>query len=724
MAQIRIVVENTGVLDLDSDFSPRITVAIEDYFTLGKSSSKTTHQTEIPYTKNNADILGRFETWSEVNSQGQNTWLECYNEIDGNVVFVGNVTLQGITFGDSFKPKKMKIQAVGEISNWKLSLNGKYMNGLDLGDVTYSETAITNSWSATASTSDVVYGLVNFGKWQGGTGDRVLVEDFRPAIYERNAVKAIFNEIGWQVDGDWINDTEGLKNTQLACGSKFLHSPEKREHYSFDAEISSSQNMYVLVTGQPQDWGRDLHLDTVNADPSSLLVQYTPTGGVFYTQLEPSQVYKSIFRGKIEYTLTAGTSPSANNDVEIRVYVSPQSGTDIEIGSQDVTIADLVPYTGSFSFESEEVSIDSSDVYRIYVTASNVTGGLSFLNNVSVDVFEIEAEHVPEIQKDQDYDLAYGAFKPGLTQLDFIRGLIHADGLLILTNPLTKTVTIDKREDFYDEFGEVEDWTHKVEDGEIEIISDGKKTRRFCFKNDSSDKYTGLLQRVSGGKLYSADFTLGDTFTEGVEEIENPYFAATTHIYDYVLENPAENDGVVYIPRIWGDDWDGGDYPEQFSADFEPRRLYYKGLVTQPGSPEWIFEGTARAQVPSLFQVNYNDTATGTSDPNLGFGDEVVMGGTATGQAKLNYLSYIAQRLDNFVLEVSVRLSPTEFSNLDFSKPKRINGANFLLLRVKDYDFRNIDPTTAILVRVAPKTQNVFDAISSAGIDGSAVIVE
>ena len=89
----------------------------------------------------------------------------------------------------------------------------------------YTRTEIEDSWTKTQATSDVVYPLINYGAWDttaGGSssgGAWILdynlasstTKDMRPSFYLYNLIKRVFDNVGYQLESNFIEDADFKK---------------------------------------------------------------------------------------------------------------------------------------------------------------------------------------------------------------------------------------------------------------------------------------------------------------------------------------------------------------------------------------------------------------------------------------------------------------------------------------------------------------------------------
>ena len=127
--------------------------------------------------------------------------------------------------------------------------------------IEYTKDTIVDSWTDTQATSDVVYPLIDYGKWDsewGGawiTGSNNLAspstKDMRPSWYLYNMIKNIFNNVGYDVSSNFIEDADFKK---LICHFPpdvdtltRLRPPEvmiSRDYWNQDSPLGGSKGIW------------------------------------------------------------------------------------------------------------------------------------------------------------------------------------------------------------------------------------------------------------------------------------------------------------------------------------------------------------------------------------------------------------------------------------------------------------------------------------------------
>lgn len=721
MSGLKIFIDNLEVSPVDENLKPpSISKSLQTYGAKLQSSSNRTFPFKVVADKVARSLIGDWWDASKIPTSGNSPmkWRSGRVEQDGVTLLSGNFAVTGM--GGGKRPEYYNCIIFGTNQDWAKDMKTLLLREMDFGRAVYSEAEITNSWSVVQATgaNEPIYPLVNFGKWKGpGTGGALnqkgyasaAVEDFRPQMFERDVVKRCFSDLGYSVSGDFFTDTIMGKVLTLACGNEFLHDETGVQYYSFEAEVTTP-----LTTANPAPGGqvdvtqavREVYFDTINSDLSSLATQY-PSASPAYTQFEPASEYSVNISGSV--TCSVSGNVGQTNNIDVTVYlVAQSSSTETELGTGLFNVSHGTGGSGTDTVEfiSENIKLDASEDYRCLIRIKNVTPGVFFIEPLYtfVDSMDFMMEHNKQILNGQEYNLAYAVFKQGLTQYDLIKGFEHTERLVIETDTVAKNVDINFDTTFFR--GTTEDYTELIDTlqgVEVNMVPEGKSRRVLQFKSDS-DEWVKQIEERDGGKLHASTYVLPEVYGQGDEPVVNPFFAATAHIRDKSILDPTTTaDTGAYIPRIWSDSWDGeSDYPDEFPS-FEPRRLYWKGLVTT--GAKWVFEGLQRGQVPQAFQVNLDDP-DGT-DPNLGFSSITTPGGEVEGKARQRWMGTFARLRTNFELDCKLILNSEQFRTMDFSRPKYLMNGEFVLNHIREFlPGTGVSSPCSLVLNTKPETED------------------
>ena len=214
----------------------------------------------------------------------------------------------------------------------------------------------------------------------------------------------------------------------------------------------------------------------------------------------------------------------------------------------------------------------------------NSAGG-SGLNVAQINI----THHGEKVEYGQTYDLK-NVIDNESTQLDFLKGVIHAFNLQMTTDVSSKTVNIEPFNDFYSDKNQAIDWSSKLDlskEQEDKFVKAAVK-REFVFKykEDSADKKV----EARGNKYFDGIIDnypyreyLSDEFEMGVTTFENPFFSGTYSSGDVKTSGGNATSFSVTPTRalLWGNcEEDSEPYPWGLCRppkgyEFRPRLLHY-----------------------------------------------------------------------------------------------------------------------------------------------------
>ena len=145
-------------------------------------------------------------------------------------------------------------------------------------------------------------------------------------------------------------------------------------------------------------------------------------------------------------------------------------------------------------------------------------------------------------------------------QSDFVKGIAQMFNLQFETNPISKIVTVEPYDYFYEGFSNAIDWTDKIDYSKNikdEFIYDIKSNIIFKYKDASGD---GLLEKYNKRNTldwgaYEENDRSGK-FQTGEYKVENSYFSPTFNWYEpnYIFVNHIERSPL--IPMYFSEDSD------------------------------------------------------------------------------------------------------------------------------------------------------------------------
>lgn len=328
------------------------------------------------------------------------------------------------------------------------------------------------------------------------------------------------------------------------------------------------------------------------------------------------------------------------------------------------------------------------------------------------------------------------------TQLDFLKGVIHAFNLQFTTDTVQKVVTIEPYNDFFKNQNEAVDWTNKIDLSRAEedkwIQSQLRREVIFKYKTDSNDKvvehngntyWGGILDEYPYREFLDSDFEVGQSV------FENPFFAGTYSSQDgQVYRGPNWTSATPARANLWGlCDTDtvptpNGSCRPPKGYNFLPRLVHYIKMDSSSVSVRWLssiqvwgpndIEGVIpgynipNRSLPLLARAcsidKYTDINAKTLPLSYGsanqasynFSTKVI--GPEVGYKGL-YQTYYQNMIEQLkrnprIKTVYVNLKLIDINNLDLRKLVYIDGYYYYINRIIDYKPNTNEVTKVELV--------------------------
>jgi hypothetical protein len=305
----------------------------------------------------------------------------------------------------------------------------------------------------------------------------------------------------------------------------------------------------------------------------------------------------------------------------------------------------------------------AGDTLELTVQANNLTNDYEIQDTD----FDITLTQVP-IQDGVNFDIIDGIYD--ISQVDFIKSFCQMFNLVCLTDSRLKSVEFIHRDEFYKPISEADDWTEKLDINkkeELEQIEEGlNSVLKFDYAKDENDDSLINFRQTYNTYFANKETLLDNEFLKGSKNVANLPYAPTLMGYGFA-------NNTHFIPRLYNDG---------FTKELEPRVLIYDGLQ----NADWTFDGNAETQYPfayfyknvstpqdiSLSFINLKDVSVGLQQNDLGLVDRY-------------YREQIRQINDGRLYTCYLKLNPIDIINLDFRKPKLINGVYYYLNKIEDY---------------------------------------
>lgn len=199
---------------LEYDFVPEIVKQIKTPDTID-SAGDFSYSFSIPTTSTNLRLLK-----IGINRKDKliNQKINCVIESYGNPIHIGYLRIERVT-------SMIDLSFFSGFSDWYSAIDGKAIYDLDLSafklplaNISPSP-VIINSWTATEG---ITYPLLDRGQLKNRYSGVLDTNDFMPMVYIKTVMKAIFQQNGYKLAGEILNDS--LYNN-LVAGIDDQHDP-------------------------------------------------------------------------------------------------------------------------------------------------------------------------------------------------------------------------------------------------------------------------------------------------------------------------------------------------------------------------------------------------------------------------------------------------------------------------------------------------------------------
>ena len=675
-----------GTLDItdSKNFPLAMSYTISDGKDLESRFGDFSKSFDIPATKNNNKLLNHIYDPLIKDDKNISGLKDCRIMVDGITFFQGQIQVKGSK--QTSRPQSYKATVYGGNFAWASLLRDKNLCDLPFtslsSTLTYDYADFIASWTATQTTSDVVYPLVSYGDFFP-TGSAVNPsvnlydpytpnQDWRLWVYVYNVIQEIFSGIGYTISSNFI-ETANFKKliSYFPYGSK--KDTQLEETYSFRVEFNATGNCsgsgsgwkfllggacgsITFLTSAQNATDKQIQFPQIISNPIGAW-----DGATHKWTCKRSGKYK--FDAKVNLLMESASNVTYAN-VGAYLYLKHtkiSTGVQSTIATQPfqdptLTIAPFLlnvwePTISTTDYIYMAVGdivelqttfdpISSSASYSWYILEGGMPqtyGGTNYFG--SKGFFEAKYS-VSQLEIGEDFALS-DVLPCETTQIDFIKAISHLFNLYFTTDVQRKIIYIEPFNDFFTK-DEGLDWTEKLDLGKA--IGDNydiglTQEINFKYKEDGSDGYLEKINEDPALKKprslwYSYYENIGSGYTKGVTEFENPVFSPTQQEHDHDVGN---NPNPVLIPVLWKDPSIVGDLgvnlqpsrPEK-GFSFAPRIAYYHGNEINPNNANLLTKWNKSTgattivygvqQYPRATFVDWEDPTF----PSLSYDDETV----------------------------------------------------------------------------------------------------
>lgn len=697
-------------------------ITTEDGLT-GNTGSSSEYSFELPATKQNDQIFGSYWQVERADNTAQSLLLPCSIEVDGLPFFEGQASLRSVALtgaAHGLVGKSYSVALFGNNASWALQLKGRKLWEFcqDIDTHVYNQANVFDGVGYVQP--DDSAGIPNGGsnevaewgymliKWQDwGLPAAVQWQEYTPHLFVKSVLVRIFRGLGYSLQSAFL-DTDFFARLRLPIpfpdrmGAAYA---EEFLNYTGSAILQSA-----IFPADPND-PQVLSFPTNPQQPPSNPTAYNVTTG-FYTAPVAGYYLVSVNLNYLNIT-GAGVTRGV-------FFLLDSSGNSEAVAN--VFVADL-PLVNNFQLDAVFQLAAGDRIYVVALTDNGNTGLIEYSGELEITG---EAEILAGLELDFLYliNRSWGA-------LEFIQGLAHAFNWRFETDTLRRTVTVEPadRYPYAQQVGEYQqindgfytgqvDLTQQLDlipGGQLDNNKDLPKAYRLTWKSDSSDNTAEALAEREEQPLLSAQYVFPEnTQSDDIEEVENPFFAATVALFDAQI---VADDSLVIpqIPMIWPKSYLNDKTADEHldKQKYLPRLLYGEPYATGPrnGRINVIGAQGGVGDCPQNYMVNYNN-ADGLFI-SLAFGDVVVNGNPIQGLLSRFYLPSLKRLELGKVLTCTMIWTRQQLSTLSFRERVIIAGNVYLLQQVGRFNVLGAGPTKTKLVYNAQAETEDLDKVAA-----------
>lgn len=695
----------------------------------------------VPGTPTNQSVLLSLMQQSQLGRGSTRVTVKMV--VNGIMIFSGPGIVKKASKQPAAAPA-FTIELLGDgLSLWE-KLEGKSLNELDLGGLTWTFAETLDNWDDTDFTDykawwcPVVYGNLR------GTGI-FDIKEFRPAVGYYAIVQAIFNAQGYTVVSDFFETYYFRRWAHLfGVGDKWSITGNDWENAYFKGSFGAHSSWTDIATTTI------LTPFEADADPSGMYHNngQPPIGIPPLVNHAYDNWVEIPFDGyyKIKVTLNA-------EDIVTEFIVAQYRTPNLDIGDTPYFFTDFYVDKSPAGAPGQTVEITllckAGDYIRTYSSGNLIATPSIDLRSVKI---EVRMQKTPFLGS--EIDLA--SCLPDKDQKEFLRGISHQFCLAWAVDDVTKRVFCEPRFDYeINEDGEAvryrgfyrRDWPLQTlqidaEQVETEYVSPFGESLRLTYKDSSNDPMEKALlaelQRDEDKKQppYYADVELHDRGAKGVTSA-NPYFTTLYQSKPSDIELRQDAWLPTVLPSAYkrgdklpGITWTppGGGTKTEDAPTFEsdpkcgmmfPKALSFEFYYQEGSNVTYFGEGVL---APWITQQKWGDQggapALSDWDSHGAYADLLAKdtGRNIKGLVSTFYPTYISTIKEGQVLTGTINIPLPTLAALNFRFMRRLpfdsNEAVWILLELSGYKALIDDSCSGEFIKYVTARQEDMDAVT------------
>ena len=721
--QIKIIDPATsaiiGELDLTNfdDFPLVLNKGVSDIADIQKRKGTFSLNFKIPATPNNNSLLGHLNIINVKEKDQLLSKKSC-------VVFIDNIETETGFLRVFTSNSKEFYNAVffGDNTDWVSDVTDLGLNQLDWRDSGLLDYTVASIGAVNADT-------VDNRDYNWAFIDRNVPFSsiyLRPSLYVKAIIEALFRTVGYTVESNWLDDAD-VKKLMIdpAC------------IFEFDQDTIEATEIEYLSPAPPDIDTYIIGNTSVPATPSIRSQYRFP--GAFTTQVKDQGSLFTV--GTTEYDIAVGGLYTVAFDCIPNMYRNEVNSWDLTVQTTNIgtrgmpsirlylvlnnTLDDTIDGTIIHTTIAQR-SIASSPIGLLTAVPLQQGDKLTIFAEILDDAFGWNTMNLPQLNSKTDpvspgdgldrwkmvlgqnsrfkvirngtinigdQFTLNGVIPSEINAIDILQDIKSCFNLYFLTDTFRRAVTIEPRDDFYEDISTADDWSDIIDLSKgytIDYKSNYLRDLDFAYAPDDKDGYMDRYN-VINNRIY-AKYTqfLGDRFDKGTSVLSTKILAPT-------IQGETQNNSVTSVIREeWGDlALTGTPFTE-----YKPRLLnFVRGVQVDEAGVQ---------RLPATMSVGISESFGGVIAPiNLSFGGVDGL-----------FANYWARTISNLteggVLTIYVNMSLNRFRELKLQRlvyidaPSEIKGY-YIVQAVKNFDAVKDQLTKVELLR--------FEAYEPATID-------
>lgn len=660
--------EKLNIYELDkfdpNDFFIPLNFSVADFRDISTRNGYYSKTVEIPSTKKNDSLLGQSFDISAEGFFDRNKKQKAFIERDGIVYLDGFMQLKSVELRNG-KPYLYKIVLFSNLAEWASEMGDATIQEIDYSTIEYTPANVEASWSNNGLEDEYVFPAINYENLTGvDSTDNIQVEDFLPSVFVYYILRKSFANIGYQLKPGIFADKRFHNLILPWCVSSVSASEEflNDNDGGVSLGLRGARDTQPYTNTSTYNWQFERYVPGSNTD------NFNFDGGIFLAPFDCT--INCNFTGKVFNGQTL-----FSNDVDVKITKISDGGATVETVTNQVKTIEKYD-TQEYDLEADNISLLQGDSVRVQFTPGNSNSKLAF----SRAFFNVAITSAPLSNGD---NIGVGDNLPEIKQIDLVKAMVQMFNLYHVTDERGKTVEFFTRDEFYKGISDADNWTENVDyskkieieqlqrnlnlDLQFEYIYDDNDDLQVGFKNDYGITYGNYTER------------LDNEFLRDEKKVADIPFAPS--IGSGTIE---QTDGST-IPLPWiKTNYNGSGLVAGIGdgIDVQDRILIYDGLVDW----NWTFETVSKTQIPFSY---FTKLDSDFSDVSLSFRSykdfNKAIRANDRGLFERFYKNQIRMFNESRLVTMYLKLSPVDILNLDFRKPKYIDGNYYYLNKIEDY---------------------------------------